>query len=704
MKNKNNLFMIHLIVSLLMIFTFVQWFSPNVFADSSIKLIVDGEDITSSTKPVIKNDRTLVPIRMVAEQLGAEVTWNNDDRSVLIIKDDMTVLLRIDSYLIEYDNGEKTYNLSDIAPQIIGDRTFVPLRLVSNALGVGIKWDNDTRSVYVDSTEKSDIAPFFDMKISNVISGQVITGKINLQSILPSELPKGASEIKYLLLNPEDAKGFIISRGKDLYSKYEWLPSIQYNGDKVLVAAIYDNNGIFLAGDSIPVKINVIPEVSLTGIVESQLITENKVPLGANINFSASYVKYEIINPDTGSVYLSTELDPLGTFNMIPVIEDNGNMAVRVIAYDINDNPYSSETINVKVSVERKLSLGGVTSNEKIDKPITLSTSRNFNVVETEYVMIDTITGVETVLEKLSYGNYIWFPGPELSGSKELFVRVKDSAGITYTSDKISVNVIGTPKLLLQGAGPEQVVTGAIDLGVLSNVTLNNVKFILINVSTGKEKVLAEGTNYIEGFTYTPVQGDAGSWKIKAKGVYGGNKTIETEAVLVTIYTNKIYTALPVIDKSKFLGFASKLASDALEETGMSAALQTAQAILETGWGQSVPVDKYDGQFSYNLFGIKGTGTNGSVTSNTWEEYNGVSYRIDANFRAYKSVDESWKDHYELLLTANRYEPFREVMYDSTLGAWALRRCGYATDSKYPMKLMEIIYLYNLQELDKVGI
>jgi flagellum-specific peptidoglycan hydrolase FlgJ len=43
-------------------------------------------------------------------------------------------------------------------------------------------------------------------------------------------------------------------------------------------------------------------------------------------------------------------------------------------------------------------------------------------------------------------------------------------------------------------------------------------------------------------------------------------------------------------------------------------------------------------------------------------------------------------------------------MHDSTQGAWALRRAGYATDSQYSMKLIKIIRLYNLQELDKVSI
>ena len=136
----------------------------------------------------------------------------------------------------------------------------------------------------------------------------------------------------------------------------------------------------------------------------------------------------------------------------------------------------------------------------------------------------------------------------------------------------------------------------------------------------------------------------------------------------------------------------------------MSAALQTAQAILETGWGQSTPADKYTGKPSNNLFGIKGKGSAGSVISNTWEEYNGTTFRIDAEFRAYNSPEESWNDHKTLLLTSSRYEPYRQVMHNSTLGAWALKRTGYATDSKYPLKLIDIIKRYDLHLLDEKGI
>lgn len=670
--------------------------APRAYAQSPIKLIIDGRTITADPEAFIKNDRTLVPLRVTAEELKADVEWDNENRIVHISKEDMHVALSIDSHLIEYTiDNEDIYNLSDVAPLIKEDRTFVPIRLISNALGVGIDWDNDKRAVIIDSSEESKIEPFFDMEISSVKSGQVISGKTAL-SLKIGRAPENAAEIKYMLLDKDTKKGFVVAKGSDLYSSYTWMPAMEDEGKKILVAAIYDENGTFLAGDSIPVTVDIVPEIKLTGLTEGQLVTADSVPLGADLNFSAAYVKYEIINPDTDAYYISSGLDPLGGFTMIPVMEDNGNMSLRVVAYDMKGNAYYGNYVNVKVDVKRYIRLGGVVEGQTIDGSVTLKTSRNFNVSETEYVAVDAQTGTETVLYKTGYGNYSWFPGPDMAGSKLLYVRVKDTKGSIYTSEKVKVNVAGTPKLLLQSVGPGQVVTTTFNLNVKSNITPVSVKYILTNLKTGSSTVLA-------GQSYTPAKSDDGSWSLRAEAVYGG-KTLKTEEVKFTIFTGSLYTALPVVAKDQFLDFASKLAVEAKNKTGMSAALQTAQAILETGWGQSVPVDKYTGQLSNNLFGIKGTGSAGSVTSNTWEEYNGVSFRIDAEFRAYNNVKESWNDHKELLLTRERYAPFRAVMFDSTQGAWALRRCGYATDSSYAIKLIDIINRYNLKNLDKVSI
>lgn len=668
----------------------------NAYAQNAVKLIIDGKAVSTDPEAFIKDGRTLVPIRLIAEELGAEVNWDNESRTVHISKEDMQVVLTIDSRIIEYTSDNKTFfNLCDVAPLINESHTFVPIRVVSNALGVGIQWDNDKEAVIIDSSEKSEIKSFFGTEISSVKPGQVITGSTDLTTEI-GDIPDGAAEIRYLLLNRGTKKGFVIAKGTGMTSSYRWMPSMEDNGEKILVSAVYDNNGNFLAGDAVPVKIDIAPEVKLIGLTEDEMITSDSVPLRANLNFSAAYVKYEIINPDTDAYYISPGVDPNGEFTMVPVMEDNGNMWVRVIAYDMNENAYKGEYTKVKVAVDRQLNLKGVTEGETIDGIVTLSTSRNFNVSETEYIAVDTASGAETVLYKAGYGSYSWFPGPDMAGNKELYVRVKDNTGSTYTSGKVKINVAGTPKVLLQSVGPGQVVTDTFDLNVKSNVMLNSIKYILTNTKTGASRVL-------EGKLYTPAAGDAGSWSLRAEAVYNG-MALKTEDVKFTIYTGKLYTSMPIIEKDKFLDFASELAVNTKEKFGMSAALQTAQAILETGWGQSVPVDKYTGQFSNNLFGIKGTASAGSVTSNTWEEYNGVSFRTDADFRSYENVSESWDDHNNLLLTMERYSPFREVMFDSTQGAWALRRCGYATDSQYSIKLIDIINMYDLKKLDEVGI
>ena len=692
-----------LAVLLLVALAFLQWnFSPGLAA-TDIKLVIDGDSVETTPQPFIHNDRTLVPLRVVMEQLGAQVEWNEQDRTVHIVKDERSVLLRIDSRLVEYNTGEKTYNISDVAPLIIEDRTFVPLRLVSNALGVDITWEDSSRTVYIDSSKVASITPFYDMQIASVRPGQVITGTTKLQAAFPGGVPAGAAEIKFLLLDPGTARGAIVARGSNITGEYTYLPDVQQSGQKVLVAALYDGNGAFVAGSAIPVQLAAEPRVELTGLDAGQVVGD-AVSLGADLNFVAAHVKYEITNHDKDKVFTTGEMDPQGPYTWSPMFEDNGNVTFRVTAYDRLGQAYAGQEIPARVDVSKRLEIRGVSDGSTVEKPVTLSVSRNFQVSETEYVMKDPQTGKEEVLAKVGYVSHRWFPGTELTGTKELLVRVKDTSGVIHTSNSVSVKLTGAPKLLLEGVGPQQVVTGPVELTVASNTTLDSVQYVLIDTRTGARRVIAEGQDAGAKYSWTPAGGDQGEWKLQAEGVLASGAKIASEEVPFRIYLGTLYSAKPVVEKDEFLELASGLAGNSWQKTGMSAALQTAQAILETGWGQSVPVDKYTGNFSNNLFGIKGTGPAGSVISNTWEEYNGQTFRVDANFRAYSNVDESWADHKNLLLTADRYQPFREVMHDSTQGAWALRRAGYATDSQYPVKLMNIIKAYNLDRLDEAGI
>lgn len=117
-------------------------------ANDNIKVTVNGEYVTFDQSPIIENDRTLVPFRAIFEKLGAKVDWDNDTRTVTAVKDGTTITLKI---------GEKAININgenkelDAASKIVNDRTLVPVRAISEALGCKVEWDGDTKTVIIKS-------------------------------------------------------------------------------------------------------------------------------------------------------------------------------------------------------------------------------------------------------------------------------------------------------------------------------------------------------------------------------------------------------------------------------------------------------------------------------------------------------------------------------------------------------------------------
>ena len=114
---------------------------------------IDGEVVEfPDAKPFIdEQSRTLCPIRFIAENLGAEVLWNNEDKTVSIKKDDTDILLKIGDNTAVVNGVEKTF---DTYPQIFEDRTYVPLRFISETLEMDVDWDGETKTVIITTPEK----------------------------------------------------------------------------------------------------------------------------------------------------------------------------------------------------------------------------------------------------------------------------------------------------------------------------------------------------------------------------------------------------------------------------------------------------------------------------------------------------------------------------------------------------------------------
>lgn len=114
-------------------------------------IIVNDHIVYSDVYPYIKNSRTYVPIRFIAEELGYDVKWDGANKKVTMKSDGTTVELTIGSNKMMV-NGKTV--LLDAPAEIKDDRTFVPLRAIAEAFGEKVDYSSDYRAVYIGDNPK----------------------------------------------------------------------------------------------------------------------------------------------------------------------------------------------------------------------------------------------------------------------------------------------------------------------------------------------------------------------------------------------------------------------------------------------------------------------------------------------------------------------------------------------------------------------
>ena len=108
--------------------------------------VVFGNAVINDVAPVIVNGRTMLPIRFIAEALGATVDWNDAEKKVTIKSDDKEIVIYIGSDTA-YINGvaEKL----DVKAFIKDNRTYLPLRFISENLGADVQWIAEEKKVVI---------------------------------------------------------------------------------------------------------------------------------------------------------------------------------------------------------------------------------------------------------------------------------------------------------------------------------------------------------------------------------------------------------------------------------------------------------------------------------------------------------------------------------------------------------------------------
>ncbi|WP_040951203.1 copper amine oxidase N-terminal domain-containing protein [Gorillibacterium massiliense] len=127
-----------------------------------VKVKIDGVLLNAEAYSV--KGRTMVPLRAIFERLGAEIKWNAEAQMVTAVKGQTTIKLVIGKATATINNKSVTL---DVPPMLIKERTFVPLRFVSEALGGEVSYDAPNKMALVNT------------KPAECKSGVVHSGKIN---------------------------------------------------------------------------------------------------------------------------------------------------------------------------------------------------------------------------------------------------------------------------------------------------------------------------------------------------------------------------------------------------------------------------------------------------------------------------------------------------------------------------------------------
>lgn len=148
-------------------------------AAGGIGIYINGRKAELSEPAFIENGRTLVPVRGVFENMDAAVGWDGETRTVEIVRGGDTLILKIgetEAFL----NGRMVS--LDVPAQIVRDRTYVPVRFVSENMSCAVTWDAQNRAVRISEA-------------ANIFGGNTADSEITAKVTSLSQYEYGVAKI-----------------------------------------------------------------------------------------------------------------------------------------------------------------------------------------------------------------------------------------------------------------------------------------------------------------------------------------------------------------------------------------------------------------------------------------------------------------------------------------------------------------------------
>ena len=133
--------------------------SAQAYANGNeVDIISDGLSVVCEPSAMIYNQRTMIPVRAVSESIGCMVDWDEATNTATVTdtKNNTVLTVTVNESTMKKTVGEEVSEIEIDTPAMISDnRIFIPVRAVSEALGVTVEWDGVTRTVFMYTDEEN---------------------------------------------------------------------------------------------------------------------------------------------------------------------------------------------------------------------------------------------------------------------------------------------------------------------------------------------------------------------------------------------------------------------------------------------------------------------------------------------------------------------------------------------------------------------
>lgn len=300
----------------------------------NVEIYINHQKVDSDVPPVIYEGRTLVPLRVISEYLGASVAWDGQSKTVRVSADGRQIVLKINDSEAQVD---KNTVLLDVPAMIINGRTMVPLRFAGEALMAEVSWDGELKRVDVVK-QLHEIVDFSYTAVNNV----------------PSLLIKGNAPLEYTVAGYDGERVVV-----DLKAKLKTPRNVLDVGDsalkRVIASELYGEGANFTRfvlelseGSSFyifrPDQNSVA--VAVTNVLSSIEINEEDGALVARLRtaYPAAYSYFTLGSPENGDYRLVVDISNASLSASKPVIFDNNFVKdVRVSQFTVN--PYVARVV-----------------------------------------------------------------------------------------------------------------------------------------------------------------------------------------------------------------------------------------------------------------------------------------------------------------------------------------------------------------------